>query len=151
MKEEAEKKPSLEEIFGVAPATPKLSQDIVPFEGEVIEGTIEQVQDEVDQDFQEARENLKEIAEISKGALGDLAYIAKDSEQPRSYDALSKLISAAVIANKAVVEIHKNRKEGRDEEGEGGQTTINNNLYMTTAEFAQRLEQLENDDEEEKE
>jgi hypothetical protein len=62
---------------------------------------------------------------------------------------LSKLVSAAVLANKAVVEIHKNRKEGRDDgEGPTGPTTVNNNLFMTTAEFQKRLEQHNNGEEE---
>lgn len=149
MSEEAEKKRSLEEIFGVAPTEPEPTTDIIPYEGEVVEGTIEQVHDEVDQDFEEARENLKEITEITKGALKALAHIAKDSEQPRSYDALSKLVGAAVLANKAVVEIHKNRKEGKDDgEGSGG-GTVNNNLFLTTAEFQKRVEQYENGKEEE--
>lgn len=145
--EEPEKKRSLEDIFGVAPPEPTPSQDLtVVVEGEVMD--VEQVQDEVDQDFAEARENLKEIADITKTALGDLAHIAKDSEQPRSYDALSKLVGAAVIANKALVEIHKNKKEGKDD-GSVGPTTVNNNLYMTTAEFQKRLEQYESGEEEE--
>lgn len=144
MSEEKEKK-SLEEIFGVALPEPQPSTDLVPYEE--AEGTVEQVQDEIEQDFQESREKLKNIAEIADSALEDLAHIAKDSEQPRSYDALSKLISAAVQANKAVVEIHKNRIEGKEGEGSNGPQTVNNNLYLTTAEFQRRLEQMEDGEE----
>lgn len=149
MSEESEKKRSLEEIFGVVPVEPEPTTDLVPYEGEVVSGDIVEVQDEVDQDYAEAREKLKDIAEIATSALGDLAHIAKDSEQARSYDALSKLVTAAVQANKAVVEIHKNRKEGKEGEAPTGPTTVNNNLYMTTAEFQRRLEQAEEDGEEE--
>lgn len=145
MEEQPEKKRSLEEIFNVDPKE-EPSKDLVPYEqGEVIEGAVEDVVDEVDRDFEEAREKLKKITDITDTALEDLAHIAKDSEQPRSYDALSKLVAAAVQANKAVVEIHKNRKEGKGEESSGPRT-VNNNLYMTTADW-QRLEAQERGEE----
>lgn len=147
--EQTPQKKSLESIFGLPEneqSSP--SKDIVTLEG-TVEGSIEEVKDEVDQDFDEARDNLKNITDITKTALDDLAHIAKDSEQPRSYDALSKLVGAAVVANKALVEIHKNRKEGKDDGSVPG--TINNNLFVTTADFQRRMRELDNGDNEEEE
>jgi hypothetical protein len=151
---EDNKKKSLEELFNIQSTKPK--QDLVPVEqGEVIESDIDEVQNSVDEDFERARANITKITDLTDTALDDLAYIAKDSEQPRSYDALSKLVAAATAANKALVEIHKNRKEGKDEDGEGGPRVVNQNVFMTTADFQrelearrERIESGEEDDEE---
>lgn len=99
------------------------------------------VEDQLSTDFDIARTNLTTTAEIATEALELAGRLAQQMQEPKAIDALSKIITAAVAANKALVELHKNRKEGKDsaEETTGG--VINHNyLVMSTAEMLQQLE-----------
>lgn len=132
---------SLDKLFNVEHDEPK--QDLVKVEVEV-EVEVSNVQTDLDQDFEEARNNLRELTAMGQSALEEIALIAKQSEQPRSYDALSKLMSAQVIANKALLEIHKNRIEGNpdNEEDTTEKNITHNTLVVTTAEFQKQLQDL---------
>ena len=98
----------------------------------------------LDEDFDEARKNLQEVIAITQTALEDAAQLAKQMAAPRGYDSLAKLITAAVQTNKALLEIHKNRLEGKT----GGtvetpvlQNVTNNNLFLTTSEMLERIKE----------
>ena len=98
----------------------------------------------LDEDFARAKKNLEEIARDLTEASADAAEMARQMAEPRGYDALSKVGTAAMNANKAVVELYKNKSEGK--EGEDGkqptQVTTHNTVFMTTAEMAEHLKKI---------
>lgn len=111
------------------------SQEVVKVEQVLVER-------DLNEDFKRAKHNLEAIAADTSEAVGDAAEMAKQMAEPRGYDALSKIASAAVAANKAVVELYKNKTEGKAADIEPKQVTTNNTLLLTTAEMAEHLKQL---------
>lgn len=65
----------------------------------------------IDEDFNEARENLKDIIEKTNEAISSLALIASESESPRAYEVLEKLLRQASDANDKLLNLSKQRKE----------------------------------------
>lgn len=90
-------------------------------------------------DFEDARENLRELSDLTQEAVREMARLAGQLQEPRAYDALSKILATAVTANKAMVELHKNKIEGKDG-AQPAATVTNNTLIMTTDELQKKLE-----------
>jgi hypothetical protein len=103
---------------------------------------VTQVQTELQEDFDIARTNLNEAVELAQQAYKDLSSLTKQMQSPRAYDALSKLLGSIVAANKAVVEIHKNRQDVDDVPIP--QNITNNTLVMTTAEMQEYINEARN-------
>lgn len=108
----------------------------------VEDGVFENVP-ELDQDFKLARDNLRDLAEISQEAMIEFARITKQMQDPRAYGTLAKLLTASILAQKAVVEVHKNKVEGKDGEEKDSpiQHVTHNTLVMTTDQMLAMLEE----------
>jgi DNA relaxase NicK len=100
--------------------------------------TVEDVQNELEADFETARNNLQEMITDAQQSYRSLSSLVRQMQSPRGYDALAKLMGSVVIANKALLEIHKNRQDV-DRPDLNNATITNNTLIMTTAELGARL------------
>lgn len=90
---------------------------------------------EAEEDFAFARNNLNEIAATAMDSIKDLVEVTKQSQTARSFEALTMLLTTAIEANKAVVEIHQARKETNTK----GNGNVVNNLNVTTAALQEML------------
>lgn len=117
-----------------------------PNSTEVVKVEEVDVMRDLEEDFKRAKRNLEGIAEDMTAASADAAEMAKQMAEPRGYDALSKVAATAINANKAVVELYKNKVEGKagDDGTQKASTVTTNNVFMTTAEMAEHLKQLAN-------
>lgn len=123
--------------------TAEPSTDIV----EATQSNVEKIETQLEQDFDVARDNLKDLTVLAQEAVGKMAKLAHQLQEPRAYDTLSKVIASAVIASKALVELHKNKQEGKDPtELVPTQPSITNNtIFMTTDQLQQRMESVYQD------
>lgn len=92
----------------------------------------------------EAEVGLKHAAEVASEALSEAAYLAKDSQHPRMYEALTGLIKAAVDANKELMNIQEldidiKKKKQSLEDGDSPKS-VTNNLVMSTDDLMKLLE-----------
>ena len=100
------------------------------------------IQSELQEDFADARTNIKEAVELAQVAMNDVARMAKQMASPRAYETLAKLLSSVVMSNKQLVEMHKNKQDVDDPEGNNAHITHNHNtIVMTTAEMQARIEE----------
>jgi DNA relaxase NicK len=100
--------------------------------------TVSEVQNELEADFDSARSNLQELITDAQESYRALSGLVKQMQSPRGYDALAKLIGSVVIANKALLEIHKNRQDV-DRPDLNNSSVTHNTLIMTTAELGARI------------
>lgn len=121
----------LDSFFNV----PALVEECVPAQ-------VTNIQTDLDEDFALARANIQEAVDQAQVAFKDLAKISKQMQQPRAYDALSKMLSALVIANKSLVEIHKNKQDVDAPITPTTVTHTHQTLIMTTAEMQARLSEV---------
>lgn len=101
--------------------------------------------EDVHEDFSFAREKIYTTIEVATTALDELKHLAKTSQHPRAYEVLATLAKNIIEANKDLLDLHKKKKEITEQPvGTDGPQTINNNLFMTTAEFQAQIERMRN-------
>jgi hypothetical protein len=124
-----------------------MSQDIIPPEkgiGQQILADAAEQQDYADRD--QARMNMIDTMNLANEAVAELTVLAKQSQHPRAFEALAKLIDSATNANKAIYETQIARKKLEIEldahtNNPGGPANVTNNLVFngSTAELLELL------------
>lgn len=101
-----------------------------------------------EEDFIYARSNLYNTIEHAQLALDDLAKFAKSAQSARVYEVLANMIKTSIDASKGLLDLQKQRlelrKAGAPQAAEGERPTINNNLFLTTAEFQRLVKEHKN-------
>lgn len=97
--------------------------------------------EEVINDIELARKNIKDI--ITKGAnsLEEILELAKQSESARSFEVASTLMKTLLDANKDFVEMSMKKKYAKEEVPASTQSNnvTNNNLIVSTADLLKML------------
>ena len=133
MKTEMEK--NMEEIFDLPETKPMI--DIID-ESRVTPMTKPSIdQDDIMDDYQYARENLKNIIDSAQQSIDDLSSIASTSESPRAYEVLSGLMKTIVDANKDLLELQKKVKQLKDDSEKPSNVT--NALFVGSTAELQKL------------
>lgn len=125
---------SLNDIFNVAESAIAPVEILPP-------ATITASNNDAQEDFEYARQNLKDIIEKGQDALETVFELAKTSESPRAFEVASQMVKTLTDANKDLLELRKKNKEIT---GEGAQPstphTVNNHLFVgSTAELQQLI------------
>jgi hypothetical protein len=106
--------------------------------------------DSAKNDFEAARANLYEVIQTGQEAMGKLSEIAGQSQHPRAFEVLAKLMDTMVNTNKELLELQTKIREidASDSPINEKAQTINNNLFVgSTTELQKVLKELKNTDE----
>jgi len=127
---------SFEEIFDI----PSDNNDV---EGELVNDTPRKPlspegSDDVDADYQYARENLYNVIERGSDALNTLVEIANQSESPRAFEIVSTLIKTLSDANKDLLEVQTKVKKLKEETA-AGPKNVTNALFIGNTSELQKL------------
>ena len=88
---------------------------------------------DADVDLQHARQNLRTILEKAQDALDANIDFARQSDNPKAYEALAQILQAAVSASTALMGVNKTRSEiAKKQQAAAGNPTVNNNTLMVT-------------------
>ncbi len=87
---------------------------------------------ELEDDFQEARDILKRTAEYSEEAIKGMLHIARNSDQPRAYEVAGQLIKALQDNANAMMDVQDKAKKVKGEEVKSNTTSgvTNNNMFV---------------------
>jgi hypothetical protein len=98
---------------------------------EALPAIIEQTDgsDDLEVDYKEARNNLKDVIGKGKEALDNLLTMAKDMDSPRAYEVVGQLIKTISDVNKDLLDIHKRNKDIRGETASPS-TVVNNAVFI---------------------
>ena len=97
-------------------------------------------------DFESARANLYEVIETGKDSLDKLAEMATQSQHPRAFEVLAKLMDTMVNANKELLQLQSKIREIDAAETSTNPQTINNNLFVgSTAELQKMIKEMKNE------
>ena len=108
---------------------------------------IDQTPDQIEQDFDFVRNNLRNILTTGVDSLEEISAVAATSQHPRAYEVVASMIKTLADVNKDLLSIQKTKKELK---GESAPTTVNNNLFVsTTAELNKRIEDMRKNNESE--
>lgn len=97
-----------------------------------------------DDSFEAAKENLENVMDITMMAVSQMATLAQESQDPRSYRVLNELLVTALAAAKSHVEIKQIDTDTKLKENMSkAPQTVNQNLFVgSTAELADMLERV---------
>lgn len=102
--------------------------------------------DSAKEDFTFARANIREVVENGNDAIAKLAVIADQSQNPRAFEVLAKLMDSMVAANKQLLELQKEIRtiEKADvPQDEHARKHVTNNLFVgSTAELQKMIEDM---------
>lgn len=123
MNDENNKDP-ISESLNILPFTPieEVKNELIPV-GE----------DSVDADFDSVRSNIHDMIQTASDAITDLALIAKQSQNPRAFEVLAKLIETSAKANKDLIEIQEKMKNIKILDGGGtnqAPKTVNQSIFV---------------------
>lgn len=120
---------TLDDILGVDPnktivAAEATEESSVPavIEGEALPAPVDAPSNsapleerELEDDFQFARKNVRELVSQSRQALDSAVMLAQSGDSPRAYEVVGKMLENIVNANRELVELHKTKKLTKDE------------------------------------
>ena len=119
---------NMEAIFDLPTDTKSMAEAIEESRVTVMNET-PSTDNDIDDDYKYARENLKEIIDSAQQSIADLASIASTSESPRAYEVLSTMMKTIVDANKDLLDIHKSVKKLK-EDTESAPKNVTNALFV---------------------
>ena len=104
--------------------------------------------DSAQEDFTFARANIREVVENANDAIAKLAVIADQSQDPRTFDVLSKMMNTVVTASKHLLEIQKDIRAIEKPDvpnSDEGKSHVTNNLFVgSTAELQKVIASMKN-------
>ena len=120
---------NMEAIFDLPTDTKPMAEAIEESRVTVMNGT-PSTDNDIDDDYKYARENLKEIIDSAQQSIADLASIASTSESPRAYEVLSTMMKTIVDANKDLLDIHKSVKKLKEDNNTSAPKNVTNALFV---------------------
>jgi Terminase DNA packaging enzyme len=103
--------------------------------------------DSAKNDFEMARGNIHEVIQNGVFAMEKLSQIADQSQHPRAFEVLAKLMDTMLQANKDLLELQKNIREieAADTPQNEQAKNVTNNLFVgSTAELQKVIENMKN-------
>lgn len=104
-------------------------------------------QEQIDTDINVARDNIHNALEIAKDAIDDIAVLAKQSQHPKAFDALSNALNTYTNIAKELVtlQMKKQKLQPKMDTKEEAQQITNNNIFVgSTAELQQLIDEMKN-------
>lgn len=129
---------SLSNVFGVAP-TPVQRTEVITQDGEIITPANEKVEN----DYDTARTNLRELLTTGKAALEHALEVAKSSEHPRAFEVVGNLMKQLADVNQQLMDIHQ-QKQKLDGPKEVSKREVTNNNVIFTGSTADLNKMLKN-------
>lgn len=121
-----------------------IEAEIIPLDQELILNDVKDVNktDIKNDDYEYARQNLKNIISTGQDAIDGIMILAKEGESPRAYEVVGQLMKNMVDANKDLLELQKKVNEienGKSSSGRTTQNITNNALFVGTSKDLQSL------------
>jgi len=106
--------------------------------------------DSAKEDFTFARANIRDVIENASDAIAKLSIIADQSQNPRAFEVLAKLMDSVVDASDRLLKIQKDIKDMEkpsEPTSEEGKKIVNNNLFVgSTSELAKVIADMSKKD-----
>ena len=100
--------------------------------------TEEEVEKNLDKDFEYAKDNIKMLISNGSEAIEEILKVAKAGDSPRAYEVVSQLLKTVADMNKDLLELHQRAKAVKKETVNVKNTT-NNSIYVGSTSELQDL------------
>lgn len=132
----------LNDALGLFPAIPSTGDiiDVTPISEPIAPPSVQD--NNVDADYEYARQNLRSLIDNGKLAMENIVYLAKEGESPRAYEVVGQLIKTLAETNKDLIDLSKKAREakGQDKKDAGNVTqNVTNALFVGSTAELQKL------------
>lgn len=135
---------SLSNVFGVE-TIPVHNTEVITKDGEIITPPNQKVEN----DYDTARTNIRELLSTGKAALEHALEVAKSSEHPRAFEVVGNLMKQLADVNQQLMDIHqqKQKLDGPKEVAKSREVTNNNVIFTgSTADLNKMLKNMSKGD-----
>jgi hypothetical protein len=128
---------TLSEVFNTIPHTKEL---------EVIDNTTGEIvktpEGKIENDYDTARENLRDLLITGQNALNHALEVAKQSEHPRAFEVVGNLMKQLADVNQQLMDLHQ-QKQKLDAPKKGADKITNNAIFVgSTAELNKLIKNM---------
>lgn len=132
----------LAKVFDLNPSEYK--EVIVPKHNDIV--VSDDINEVIENDYQNIRSNLYDLLDIGKDALADMLEVSRQSENPRSYEVLSNMMKQMAEINAQLMDTHhqKQKVSGKPETKETPNNLTQNNVIFngSTSDLAKMLNDM---------
>lgn len=109
--------------------------------GEIIPAENTVVNNEFEEDFEFARNNMKEISEMGMKAIKELTCVARDSQTPRIYEVLSNMMKNVSDINATIIDNHSKKisQQPVEEANSVKVNSIENAVFCTSYDVLKKI------------
>ena len=120
---------NMEKIFDVTPSKvlPVETKQNLPVVSNAEEPDLKQ---DLDDAYQQTKENLQELIDNGKDAMEELIQIAKSGQHPRAFEVYATLLKNVVDANKELLTVQKQMREMDGKKKEVNNTNIDKAIFV---------------------
>ena len=96
---------------------------------------------EFNEDFEFARNNMKEISDMGMKAIKELSMVARDSQTPRIYEVLSGMMKNVSDINATIIDNHSKKiaQQPVEESNPIKVNSVENAIFCTSADVLKKL------------
>jgi uncharacterized protein YwgA len=136
----------MQELFDID-ASNSLIDSQKPSPPKVLETVDEKkLEQDLNADYQTARDNLQEIIEKGKDALDGIINVAKNSDHPRAYEVVATMLKNVTEANEKLLTMQKQMREvNKSLQKESNKTTIDKAIFVGSTSDLQKFLKNNND------
>lgn len=126
----------LSDFLDIKPTEESVSTEIAVPEVKSIK---RQKKDLVNQDFNEARSNMKDLIQTGFNAIDGMMKVAEASDSPRAYEVVSILLKTMTEMNSGLVELHEKANKAEPQSSKNIKNTTNNSIFVGSTKDLQNL------------
>jgi len=126
----------LSDFLDIKPTEESVSTEIAVPEVKSIK---RQKKDLVNQDFNEARSNMKDLIQTGFNAIDGMMKVAEASDSPRAYEVVSILLKTMTEMNSGLVELHEKANKAEPQSSKNIKNTTNNSIFVGSTKDLQNI------------
>jgi hypothetical protein len=131
---------SLSEVFDLIPQEKPKTEVIDNTTGEIVKTT----EGKIENDYEHARDNLRELLITGQNALMHALEVAKQSEHPRAFEVVGNLMKQLADVNQQLLDIHQQKQKIDSVNGKVADKVINNAVFVgSTAELSKMIKNMQ--------
>lgn len=89
----------------------EIMNEMIPSNTEIVVTEKEPIDARLEQDYLDARDRMTDLVNKANSAIEEIMFVAKESEQPRAYEVVAKLIETAAKVQGDIIDLHKKKRE----------------------------------------
>lgn len=106
---------------------------------------VEQMDEDLERDYQESRRTLKELITKGNDAIDHLLGIATETEHPRAFEVVATLIKNTAEANEKLLMMQKSMREMKNIKNKDGNVNVDKAIFIgSTSELSKMVKELKN-------